>query len=578
MDIRSSFSAQLQLLGLLCDFSNSAVVNSLNDMSNTQLIAREVISPIILQTQVNDLVDNFRIQISTTFDRTLKLIRETSVGNQLVSGWKTDASANFYAANAAGDLWAGLVMNILPQSADELPCYCSTTFQCQSEAAIYQETDPVNPVTSIENGMIPIGRRRRLRYWFTIVRNKITTFNLFPDRVDDDENRIREQRYASRLYLVLLCVSVLVLIIITSLSPQYNTCTIEFPTITIYKELQSRFPNTLTCPCSQVNIPYGRFIQLYPSFHQVCSSVFITEQWIAMLFPWSYITHYEDFRVQAAGQFQLLQSFCALAEQTVVTALQDFATSEFITANVISAAVFDAQMRSTISIFQLEAPGAFISALELIRRATHGNAFMTVYANEEKHKEWVELYSNKLKGIFVDKEQLLTKLNEDIDFYTKMVPITVEALFMWNQLLSEILNRMPLTSISRKDLRNKCRLEYQGDDIEWYTRDAFLYRLLNRELKTRDISITFRFRFVLVDLHNRLSSLHTKYELNSIKDKLIDELKFEIDQTADILTLARFLYQMNDLDKAEEFYTLLLNELPSDHSDVITIKNNLGGI
>ncbi|CAF3962162.1 unnamed protein product [Rotaria sp. Silwood1] len=510
MDIRSSFSAQLQLLGLLCDFSNSAVVNSLNDMSNTQLIAREVISPIILQTQVNDLVDNFRIQISTTFDRTLKLIRETSVGNQLVSGWKTDASANFYAANAAGDLWAGLVMNILPQSADELPCYCSTTFQCQSEAAIYQETDPgntdgdyatsfnvsmiidsfegfvsscvpleslvnstlecffkqscldkfirhfpvkkalaldsnssswsldtsveklmqnlfidrqmvsviystffaaceplyctlvgglnitlgifiallipvivllVNPVTSIENGMIPIGRRRRLRYWFTIVRNKITTFNLFPDRVDDDENRIREQRYASRLYLVLLCVSVLVLIIITSLSPQYNTCTIEFPTITIYKELQSRFPNTLTCPCSQVNIPYGRFIQLYPSFHQVCSSVFITEQWIAMLFPWSYITHYEDFRVQAAGQFQLLQSFCALAEQTVVTALQDFATSEFITANVISAAVFDAQMRSTISIFQLEAPGAFISALELIRRATHGNAFMTVYAS-----------------------------------------------------------------------------------------------------------------------------------------------------------------------------------------------------
>ncbi|CAF3962176.1 unnamed protein product [Rotaria sp. Silwood1] len=45
--------------------------------------------------------------------------------------------------------------------------------------------------------------------------------------------------------------------------------------------------------------------------------------------------------------------------------------------------------------------------------------------DEEKHKEWVELYSNKLKGIFVDKEQLLTKLNEDIDFYTKMVPITV---------------------------------------------------------------------------------------------------------------------------------------------------------
>ncbi|CAF3404181.1 unnamed protein product [Rotaria sp. Silwood2] len=66
--------------------------------------------------------------------------------------------------------------------------------------------------------------------------------------------------------------------------------------------------------------------------------------------------------------------------------------------------------------------------------------------------------------------------------------------------------------------------------------------------------------------------------INSIKDELIDQLKSEIDQTADVLTLARFLYQMNDLDKAEEFYTLLLNELPSRHSDVITIKNDLGGI
>ncbi|CAF1317988.1 unnamed protein product, partial [Rotaria sordida] len=211
MDIRSSFSAQLQLIGLLCDFSNITLVNSLNEMSNTQLITREVISSIILQTQVNDLVDNFRIQISTTLDRTLKLIRETSVGNLLVSGWKTDASTILFAANTAGDLWAAIEMNILPQSADGLPCYCSTTFQCRSQAAIYQETDP--------------------------------------------------------------------------------------------------------------------------------------------------------------------------AEQTVVRALQDFATSEFITANVISATIFDAQMRSTINTFQLETPSAFISTLELIRRTTHGNAFMTVYAS-----------------------------------------------------------------------------------------------------------------------------------------------------------------------------------------------------
>ena len=245
---------------------------------------------------------------------------------------------------------------------------------------------------------------------------------------------------------------------------------------------------------------------------------------------------------------------------------------------------------------------------------------------------------------------------------------------------------------------------YNTDNvIEWYTRDAFLYRLLNRALRIRDISIIFRFRFVLVDLHHRLTDLHNKYiqsladtesltvyrgqglridelndlknningriamnsfistslssefalgfagngtgrplfesvlfqiecpikistkpfaniqkysyfktedeilftigaifkiesveqltdqiwvvtlilcedEINPIKDEFIDTLKSEIDETADILTLAKFLLEMDDLDKAEEFYTLLLNELPSDHPDVITIKNDLGGI
>jgi len=296
-----------------------------------------------------------------------------------------------------------------------------------------------------------------------------------------------------------------------------------------------------------------------------------------------------------------------------------------------------------------------------------------------------------------------------------------ETLFMWYQLLIEILNRMPLTSISRKDLLNQCRKEYENDEIElrkiqefenrynadnvieWYTRDTFLYRLLNRALRTRDISIIFQFRFVLVDLHNRLLDLHVKYiqsldkttslivyrgqgltitelnkmkdningriamnsftstslssaialdfagngtgrpviesvlfeiecpvkssrkpyaniqeysylkteneilftigtifriesveqytdniwlvklilcedEINLIKDELIDELKSEINETADILTLAKFLFEMDDLDKAEEFYNLMLNELPSDHPDRITIKNDLGGI
>lgn len=100
---------------------------------------------------------------------------------------------------------------------------------------------------------------------------------------------------------------------------------------------------------------------------------------------------------------------------------------------------------------------------------------------------------------------------------------------MWHQLLIEVLRRMLLSSVSTKDLFKECRREYEKDIIdlrkiqefedtydaknliEWYIRDTFLYRLLNKALRPSDISIIFQFRFVLVDLEDRLAELAAEY-------------------------------------------------------------------
>ncbi len=42
--------------------------------------------------------------------------------------------------------------------------------------------------------------------------------------------------------------------------------------------------------------------------------------------------------------------------------------------------------------------------------------------------------------------------------------------------------------------------------------------------------------------------------------------------------MAKFLFEIDDLNKVEEFYILILNDLLFDHPDRITIQNNLGGI
>jgi hypothetical protein len=46
-------------------------------------------------------------------------------------------------------------------------------------------------------------------------------------------------------------------------------------------------------------------------------------------------------------------------------------------------------------------------------------------ADRGKHEGWIKSYPNKIRGVFVDKHELLTKLNEDVDFYTKTVPIVM---------------------------------------------------------------------------------------------------------------------------------------------------------
>lgn len=51
-----------------------------------------------------------------------------------------------------------------------------------------------------------------------------------------------------------------------------------------------------------------------------------------------------------------------------------------------------------------------------------------------------------------------------------------------------------------------------------------------------------------------------------------------IDETSSLLTLAALLFHMDNLEGAERYYNLLRDELPNDHPDQPSIRNNLGQI
>jgi hypothetical protein len=85
-----------------------------------------------------------------------------------------------------------------------------------------------------------------------------------------------------------------------------------------------------------------------------------------------------------------------------------------------------------------------------------------------------------------------------------------------------------------QDLLDECRLIYRGnkaqtgfiDEFEekyepskaiwWYTRDTFLYRLINMALRTENMVIIWKFRFIIQDIYQQLKTMHQKQRNQAI--------------------------------------------------------------
>jgi len=91
------------------------------------------------------------------------------------------------------------------------------------------------------------------------------------------------------------------------------------------------------------------------------------------------------------------------------------------------------------------------------------------------------------------------------------------ASFMWSQFLVDVLKRFPVDENTYEEMLRFCEECYREDKIElqkiqefrvcqsrdvirWYSKDSFLYRLLNTALRTEDVDDLYRFRGYIIDL------------------------------------------------------------------------------
>jgi hypothetical protein len=155
-----------------------------------------------------------------------------------------------------------------------------------------------------------------------------------------------------------------------------------------------------------------------------------------------------------------------------------------------------------------------------------------------------ENYSSfKSSGVFTDQELLYNQLSKDVNHFYITHSLTTSFLtekslrdltketgaFFWFQLFIAALINMSPSDKAKQDLLQLARAYYTDNDLElrridhfnqtykasealkWYSSDSFVYRLLNKAIRTENIDLLFACRFFIVDLHHQLASLHKPY-------------------------------------------------------------------
>ncbi|UJR20676.1 hypothetical protein I4U23_023797 [Adineta vaga] len=222
-----------------------------------------------------------------------------------------------------------------------------------------------------------------LRY----IKIHIVNLNLF-ETIDTvtDPNRLRTAIISTRIYILLLTSAVFILSAFTALGQYVENITVRNPSQDVFQNLYSAYSSTLHCPCSHVEVPYETFINISYKFHPVCSSIFVSERWINLLFsPDMTYYHPFDFRSTGTNQFQLLASLCLFANRILQDAVDDFLSTALLSPQVLSISSLTSQTEVISEFVKTSTIYTFRRLLNLVRDTTQMNGLQPAMQTSKMH-------------------------------------------------------------------------------------------------------------------------------------------------------------------------------------------------
>ena len=201
-------------------------------------------------------------------------------------------------------------------------------------------------------------------------RNKIRTVNLFRHSNYNQRNEI----ISTRLYLLIVFITVFTFLFYTSLISTTVTITNKQPNYDQYLLLEQKYSSKLACSCSNMVIDYEKFLSFNPEFHQICSSSFVDSRFYDLFSDSDYIIlHIEDIRRFYWFIFDTIAYFCAISKKTIDEQLKIFLSTKFLSSQMINQEYFSIEINQTIqSMIQTTQKQTKIP-IKLIRDITYSN-------------------------------------------------------------------------------------------------------------------------------------------------------------------------------------------------------------
>ncbi|CAF0796413.1 unnamed protein product [Adineta steineri] len=205
--------------------------------------------------------------------------------------------------------------------------------------------------------------------WFLRLKTKIKSINLFEDIEKIGEEDIKNQQISTIIFLVIFPLSIIALFLYSSLTPIQKTVIINQPSLSLYKQLEEKYPNTLVCPCTSISNEYSTFISsLTPIYNQICSSDFVSDKWLNYVnyrsFTEAKYQYNMDFRHTGYSFFAMLRTLCALASKKINDQLIVFYLTELLTENAISEDTFLANIQAARDQFIAASASEFVITLD----------------------------------------------------------------------------------------------------------------------------------------------------------------------------------------------------------------------